>query len=898
MTHPFQWTLYIGPAWHPESSNYFLDWTGIAADGAFDLDLQTTLASTLNSGATTVSLVDASKVVTTGGVWIGPNGSGQGWEYVEYTGKSGNDLLNAVREPPADREHNGVHSAGAVVRSWWKVSGNDGRLRANMSLDDLLVATDWQFEVSGIAGPQVAFRPFHFAVVQYRQAVTGNLLTMFTGFLDTSTIRDDARKVRNWSAKAGSIALILRRIQVRGIRVGNFDAAVHGSAASSTPLGAAHKERWSGDFIAANPSFDPNVLLEEDGDGIWINDRMVGTKESPGSYQGFSQIYINPPNSVNGGTRWIEIIGRDTASMDIVAWNRDTNSEWPLDIPSVNLSGGKRMIIAESAFRFQEENPSQVADRIYDVSASDMNPTWFNNIKPQGGAIALKSFGNYYHAVYWGDVDQSDTGWAPDGWTGSPMPAPKADETMRWKANDSGHVNTKDDWEVSRRQSPGYMIEPNDDDGSQAWVTVDLPGMGLVLHEDITPTSPDVLDILYIDGQNGPSTDGLPSSGTLVIGDEHISYSSKTYRGVIVTARGANSTTADYHAAGDAVFLLFSQGGRTMVTDALPLKSLTWERYGGTIYPADFKWRYSALPARKPGEPQNELDYEVTNTITGHTNSSHTQSLSNNRARTVLLEIQKMTTDPARPRLNRIKILVDPAYFTSTYWLASGQTVEQLIWQIGRNAGLSSTLITAAGGGAAPGGFMTAIDNAWSVMTSAAEMGGSQVIVTRDSKVQVAPDTFWMAAVGGYTPVATWDADDISSVELIRTGGGYVSQVRITWQKPDGSDGGLAVYPATPNELGKPLELGTMYFADKTAAELAARKRYYLTRYPYELAVTLASGNLSIQPRQIHRIQWQLDSDMQPMDRLVLVTSVSHSVENQTLNTLFTGIVIDRESDG
>jgi len=896
MTHPFQWTLFVGPAWEPADSAFYTSWTGFVIGLSSTIDYQTTLASALNSGVTSATLTNGGSFPTAGGLWIGPNGSGQAWEYVPFTGRSGNTISGMVRESTADREHNGVHSAGAVVRPWLKINQNDGRLRVNMSLDEMMVSTDWQFEVSGIAAPQVVFRPFHLAVIQGRAAASGSLLDTFVGFLDASTIRDDAKRVRKWSARVGSVAHLLARIEVDGVRMGDFDAVTHGSARSSTALGAAHKERWSGDFVAANPSFDADGVLDDDDDTVWIGDRMIGTDEPPGSFDGISQIYISPPLSVNAGARWLEFINHDTASVELVAWNRDTASVGVLDIPSVTMNAGERFIVAENAARFLAENPSQEATQIFDVSGSD-NPGWFNNLKPAGGAVAFNFFGNKSSAVYWGDVDQSDTGWAPDGWTGAAMAAPGYDETMRYKMLDSGHVNTKDDWEVSRRQSPGYTIEDNNL-GEQAWIAVDLPSMGLALHEDITASAPGAGATLLIDGQNGPSTDGLPSSGTLVVGDEYITYSAKVSGGVTVSARGASGTTAAAHVAGDAIFVVFTQATRTTITDALPLKSLTWERSGGTIYLSNFKWRYSALRARTPDEEQHEDDYEVTNTVTSHATSSHTQTLTDNRAATVLLEIQKMTIDPARPRVNRLKALVDPAYFDSGQWLSSGETIEELIEQIAVNAGLSSAIVVTTGGGATPGGFTTARDKAWAVMASAAEMGGSYIRVERDSQISVAPDDFWIEAVGGYTPLATWTRDEIANVEWSRRSGGQVSQVRITWETPDGSDGGVVAWPSTPDKLGSVLELGTWYFATEAGATLAARKRYFMTRYPAELVVTLAAGNLAVEPRQIYGIQWRFADDMQDFDRLVLVRQVEHYVEKQTLGTVLYGIVIDRESDG
>jgi hypothetical protein len=125
-----------------------------------------------------------------------------------------------------------------------------------------------------------------------------------------------------------------------------------------------------------------------------------------------------------------------------------------------------------------------------------------------------------------------------------------------------------------------------------------------------------------------------------------------------------------------------------------------------------------------------------------------------------------------------------------------------------------------------------------------------------------------------------------------------VSQVKIRWETPDGSDGGVAMWPSVPDKLGSVQEIGTLYFATEAGATLAARKRYYLTRYPYEFMVTLAEGELDVEPRQVGLLQWQFANDMQATSRLLLIRQVQHYVEGQTLGTVLHGIQIDRESDG
>lgn len=890
---PFQWSIYIGPPWHDAASPYYFDWPSFNKDVASGLNVVTTVASTLVSGANAVVLANAGSFSPKGGLWIGPNGTGEGWEYCENAGKNVNTLTSLTREPTTDRDHNGNHTAGAAARLWWLLGENDGNLSMTFSLDDLSVASDWQFEISGIKAPQAAFQPLHVAIVQYRQATTGTLTNFLVGFLDSASIQDDARSTRGWSARFASVGMMLRRLQVEGVRVGNFDLAVAGQATSTIPLAAAHKERWTGDFTPAAPNFEPAIVLQEEDDGIWIGDRMIGTSEDPTDYSGFSQIYINPPASINSGSKWFEFIWRDTASVEVIAWDSVNNYQVHLTLPSYEVHAGERVIVAENEVVFLRENPTQEAIQIFDVSGSS-NPGFFNHLWPAGGGMAFNFFGSFTSGVFWGTTTPDIADFA-GAWVGPPMPAPKRDETMRWKPLDRDNANTKDNWEVSMRQSPGYRIH-NNTRGEQAWLSVTLPGMGLILHDDISTTSPLAGQFLAIDGQNGPSTDGLANPGDLVVGDEVIRYINKTPTGVTVSERGAYGTTLAAHKASDAIFVFHTQNGRLSVTDAMPIRALIWERSAGsTNYPRDFNWRYSALPARTPDAEQHEDDYEFYQPITDYAFPSMQLTLAQARVKSILIEFKRMAADPSRPRINRVKAMVDESYFDSSLWLAEGSSIEALMQRILLNAGLAAGAVRILSNGVAPSGFTTAIDMAWNVIASAAELGNSMIKIDRDSKVVLQPDNLWKVPVGTYAPSRTWTRANAANVQFSRISGSSVSQVKLHWKLPDGSDGGVANYPTTPAALGGIQEVGPLYFATSADADLAARKRYFLSRYPYELVITVAQGDITVEPHQIHRVQWPLDEDGQQVDRLILVRQVQQSVSNQMLSTVLHGIIIDQE---
>lgn len=887
--------VFVGPAFTRADDATYYDASGIVAgSNPAVLVTQTTLATTLANGATTCTVTAAANLPAKGGVFIGPNGSGQGWEYVPYTGRDGAQLSGLVREAAAQREHSGVHSAGAVVRPFIEFVGNDGKLRVSHMSDDAMVSSRWTAEISGIGAPQVALRPFHLAVIQVRTAPNAPWQVHLVGYLDRSSIRDDYRRAGEWTARIVSLADVLGKIQVQGVRVGDFDAAAHATAQSSAPLASPHKERHSGDYRAAAPSFAPdNVLSDED--TIWIADEYVGTPEPVSlSYQGFTQIYINPPATLNQGHKWIEWINRNIAASNLWIYRTSTDETFSVDLTDIDLEDGERAALVADPAKYAEMNPQSEA-RILDVRESN-DPYFLDHFDPAGGAVGWAYQDNLSDVVMWGNQTTKPPGWDSSDWSGPPLPAPKPDETMRYLPNATPTGQSRDVWAVGRVQSPGYQIK---DDGDDAWLYIELPGMQLALADDITASEPGAGDVIrVVDASGGPSTDGLPAAGTLVIGDEQITYTAKTAArdGVVVAQRGANGTAAAAHSAGDAIFIRHVWGGRTMITDALPIDRTVWVRRGGGIYPAKFTLRWSALVAASPAETRHEGDYEEIRVVSGHIGSTYEwDHQAGFRARSFVFEFERMNVDPARPRMNRVKMLVDKTDFDATRWLASGQTVGQLISRIAQNAGIAANRISVGAGTLATEGFATAIDNAWAVMVSAAEMGGAYVEATADGRVSILPDGYWTNVLESIPISYAWTRANAAEVELVKNAGGTVSQVRLHWQTPDGATVGEVRYPTTPDPIGRIVDLGPYYYADEGAAELSARKRYWMTRYPFEWMIVPAEGDLDILPRRAHSVTWQLDPSEQPVERVILVRQVDHIVQNNVLETVIFGTQVDRE---
>jgi hypothetical protein len=905
MTTLIFWRAFAGPAARPNNQADFYDWSVHDAGAADNLTAAVgSLTATLADAATSLSLASTSAWPSKGGVWIGPNGANEAWEYCGYTGKTATTLTGLTRESATYREHNGVHTAGALAQVWYPLSANDGRLHVvEELLDGGLTTSGWSAELSGIDAPQIVFRQDHVVIVQTRESpVTGHPSAVWrnwlVGFLDASSLRDDATLVRSWTARLMSSIHLLGKFESRSVRVGDWDLVVHGELSSSTPLPtqAAHKESTRNDFTAAEPDLSAQSAGDGDEGTLWIADEMVGTPNNPSGYGGIDQFYIHPPLSLSKGYKWVEIANYDVAANQLVAWHPVLGNRM-VSLPDTELGTADEdyMIICENQDRFLAENPSSRAKAIVDVEIQGA-ANFFDYVDWQGGALAIRvpAIDDMVNAMRWGTqtTRPDDPLWTL---TGGYVAAPGVDQTARYDY-------VAGIWKVARAQSPGYQIK---DDGNDAWIFVELPGMGLMLTDDMTATVPGAGQLLRIQDAQGPSTDGLPASGTLRIAEEGISYSSKTTDGVMVSGRGALGSSPVAHVAGDAVYLVHTQGtpSLTASTDALPILSTGWTRQGGTIYPAQYTWRWSMLAGvRSPGDSKDQykVDYEIQLARTGHTTSSDEviHSASPTRVKAMLIEFMKMTLDPARPRLNTLYARVDPAYYDGDHWLTGGETVGELIAQLVANALFPAGSVSVTAGGAVSTGHATEIGNTRQVMMDLADFGGSVIVCGLDSKLTIAPDAFWTLPLLSPTPTHTWTRTTAASANKDNRSGSTWKQVRLSWRTPDGSASGTAIWPSQPAWKGVTAEIDEMLYASQSAAESSARRRFWMAKYPYTMSIELAEGDLTVHARQVQRLIWQFAGEMQPVDRLLMVTAVDHLIENQVLTTMVEGLQVDREIEG
>lgn len=903
----FTHRAFIGPAWLVASSAYYFDWSDNDVGSVLSPDpTPTTLTSSLASGATTAAGAAFGTYPAAGSVFIGPNGVNEGWEVVRYSSKDTNNLYGLGRESTTNRDHNGVHTSGAAVKFWWTtIEFADDKLSISRQIDDLLAVKTWTATLSGVFIPQSAIRNNHLIVIQSKTTPGGSFANLLVGWLSAPNIKDDHRKAGEWSVQILCSALMAAQHEIAGIRSGDLDIAKHGSANASSVLGNPNKERASGDYKAASPSFSADQALNDDANAPWTGDRYIGTENTPISggtgdpsmaALQITQMYINPPAGTRGGSRWIELtLTQDSNVQGLSIFAARTLSpgykQWTFKGPGY-LTIGSHILLVEDEDVFAEDNPSASPDTIYE------NEEFFPSLDVTSGELGLRidALNQWVHNVKWGDGTQSlpsIDGGVPGLWSGARIAAPGLGETMRYIYDPAGTpTDPVDWWEVGNVQSPGYDIDTSPDE----WLQVELPAMGLVLRDDITATVPGVGDVLYINNDSGPSNEGLYVTSTVQIGSEQITTSAKSGTvGMVVAARGANSTTAAIHVAGDTVFVVDTDG---TATDAHHIKQISVEQTAGSgIVPKAFSIRVSNLPggARTPSDG-NDYNNDYTQLVAPTTNTLDVYDWvmsPSERVKTILIKIARMSTDPARARMSRLKALVNEANFSADRWIMGGD-VGDVITAILTQANIPAGAITISTVAAAPEGHSTEKGDALSVLTSFAEYTGFQVDCGLDSKFTCssALGAFWITASPSF--VETWDRSNTANIEMIQNTDAGVSQVSLEWRTADGTDEGTVTFPSEPDVIGSVLEIGPFIYDDATDALASATRRYYMEKYNHTLVAACAGYEPGMEPGQIHKFQWQFNSANPEMNRLYVVKTVDHGYDKNIASTVLTLAQIDR----
>jgi hypothetical protein len=783
-----------------------------------------------------------------------------------------------------------------VVKLWYEIPENNWQLSLLSEMDGNLATIQWSADIGGgVKIPQVAIKNNHLIIVQKASAPGGTFSNWLVGWLQSPTFAETTAYRRQWSAKIVSSAQMIAQQTVSGVRVSDLNIARNGSPSGQSTLAAFYKERYSGDYVAAEPDLSPASTNDGSASTLWIAEHVIGSqlgiaKPTVDPTQTgdliITQARLSKPSGEGSGYRWIEITVTEDGSQPSFLLIAGNGAVQGLGVAGTYTAQDK-IIICEDDVLFQEQNP--LSSAVLVVSLEDEPTNFFDSLVLAGDSLGL-----------WFDTDLND-GWTsllmwgtgasypdagvgkedPPTWSGAKVAAPLPGQTMRYKWTDSG--TPADNWVTDYNDHAGYRYS-RDQDTDEIWYHIELPSMGLQLAHDVASG---YTGVITLKDESGETTGGLPSSGEVQIGSDIETFNAKTDTTITLT-----SAPSSDHVEGDPVYVYFS----SVSSDGVPINRIRWT--AGSIHPMNFEILYSRLPnARTPGTSAYLNDYVQLADVTSHGSSTYELTFSTVRARHIVMLVSGMSTNPARVRFSEFEVYLDRTYYDTDTWLEDGTAT----------TGLFDTLLTLAN---MPSGALTLTDdgnsdlsnvttekqNAWTVAADLADFTNHRLTVQRDSKITVAKDTFWTSN-NSYTAHTTWTRSNAAEVRMLQdvAGIGTVAQVKLSWRSPDESEDGTESYPSTADWRGDIVEIGPYVYANATAAQAAARKQFHLRKFPYTMYVKPKTPSASYAPGQIHRVQWQFDVSRATMDRYFMVTSVSNEFADLQWSQSLNMIQVSRE---
>lgn len=893
----YQFQVFIGPKLTYPDSAYHFDWN--LARTIYPPALVRTLSGTLAAPptASSVPLSSTSSYPSKGGVWVKSTpAAGTRYEYIEYGGLSGNSLVNLFRE------EGWSHAAGSTVAPFMELEGDNGTITVNETIDDTLALSSWSAQIAGYRAPESLLRPGHICLVQRRKWDTASKSWgsgwswLLVGVVQNPRIQDDAKRAANWNFTIVPVLDYRKNTKIKGVRVGNFDVGPNSSAQSSTPLAVAYKEAQNNDFDAAEPGFDASNLLTDEVDKLWINNKFLGgsnpslngTQEWPHvhsvtgfnntQYAGYlmTQLYINLPAGNPKGAAWMELTCyvSQLTNLRLVAQN---GQEMITGRSVQDIPYGGKVIICDNLERFEAENPGHGAHDVLTAEGRESGINIFNILSPSIGGLAIFSRGTGIQGsiALWGGqsyaamkATRTDLTWSRV-FSGATAAAPAlTGQTLRYLFNPPAPTQGNDYWTVDYVHTPGYDLPGNSGIGSSGdpppWVQIELPGLGLELASNILANA----TTIPIKDASGPSTNGLPTSGTIQIGTEQINYSAKGEESLTC------SPTAQPHVAGDKIYLL--EGGT--ITDALPIKQIQFLPARSGIRPELIRVSLSRLPggARRPNEGDGYVyDYQLITDITysALTGGVYNVPVANRRIKTALFIVRSLNSnEPKRPRLQQIKLLVDRDQYDQTYW-ASDPDASLFLRDVLSRVGYAAGSIITSGSFPDLESQQTATTSAYDILLDTARQYLLRVSVGWDSRITITPTAFWTTLT--HAPAVYWYRHTLQNASIQKRGGNRVKQMEIEYSTAGAS--ATYYYPTVANRDGTQTPAGPYRVSSAGLMSAIAINLYNIETADYVFSADVAGTGSTVKPGDIHAVTWDW-GDQEDKQRKFVIVAVEHKI--------------------
>lgn len=829
----------------------------------------TTVPPGFEPGDTVLNVASTIGFPDSGGLFVGTWGEVTSGEFIWYQGKDAYSFTGVFSTDPT-KGYPGPFTTALTVSNFIDITNKVTSFSFQEVLQD--VEGTWNIDLSGIDYDSVLLAQNNMIVVMLSLSPEpsdvsnwSDQFVLCAGYIKPASVQDDYKQGASWSLAATGLNLYTSRTDMQAKRFGRSNLLENSSATGSQYLVDSSVLGYPGEVIgrqtmeydkAVDASITTSYCSIAIPNTVAINGNLGNLPQAKVCEVGFG-----PVGTGDDGAYFVIWSGNDIPLRYFAIHNRQSPSIYLHTKDNENLPtipNGSKLILCRNREVFESWAGPQDAE-VFEWRI--LNPNFV--LRKEGDAIW---FVNNWEAtqnfqIKWGDYSGATLGPLDYG--------------------EAYYIDADGNWALTDTPVPGWNTKAS----SWAWLSAEVPPLAITLDEEISAGSPTTGGTITV----SPSTAGLnQSGGEILIDTERITYSSATDDTLVVSQRGANSTTAATHLVGANVYPV--ENNQSTTNDYIDLVS--WKRKvayddGIAVVPTDFEIYIStqaspAYPTTDVEDDDWKVDWTRASFVSGHTEFSWDSYWeSGRRARHVMILCRKMLNG-GRFILSELEAKRAGSHDPSSTVVSTvGDVFEDMLSS--GDFGLPIAQLEISGLATVSHDFVATRGRLSERLKELAAQTGSVIYYNRDNTITITRSPWH--PLGGLPDVThTLTRDNLRTVNMVESQRNAISQVVLNVRNPQTKETFQIQFPPSSQTLGEQLELERVFLGSSNEARYLAEMIYKQSNNQDRVDVVLKGHGDGFRIGQRVLLTWDMDRAGNKFSgKSFIITGISVSASRSTV---------------
>lgn len=803
-----------------------------------------------------------------GGLFVGTWGETTSGEFIWYQGKDAYSFTGVFSTDPI-KGYPGPFTTALTVSNFIDITNKVTSFSFQEVLQD--VEGTWNIDLSGVDYDSVLLAQNNMVVVMLSLSPEpsdvsdwSDQFVLCAGYIKPASVQDDYKQGASWSLAATGLNLYTSRTDMQAKRFGRSNLIENASATGSQHLVDSSILGYPGEVIgrqtmepdkAVDGSITTSYCSLDVPDILPVNGNLGNLPQAKVCEVGFG-----PVGTGDDGAYFVIWSGNDIPLRIFAIHNRQSPSVYlhTKDNESLpTIPNGSRIILCRNREVFESWAGPQEAE-VFEWRLLNGNFV----LRKEGDAIWFvnnwESLQNYQ--IKWGDYAGATLGPLDYG--------------------EAYYIDADGNWALTDTPVPGRNTKAS----SWAWLAAEIPQLAITLTEDISSGSPTTGGTITV----SPSTAGLAQDGgQIMIDTECIAYSSATDTTLVVSERGANSTTAAAHLTGAIVY----QFENSQATTNDFIDHVRWQRKntyddGVAAVPTDFEIYTSTLaspiyPTTNTTDNAWRNDWTPYAYVSGHSDFSwDSHQTDGRRARHVMILCRKMLNE-GRFILSELEVNRAGSHDPSSIAVSTvGDVFENILLN---DFGFPIAQLEVGDLSAISHDFVATRGRLSERLKELASQTGNVIYYNRDNTITITRSPWH--PLGGLPDVThTLTRDNLRTVSFVESQRNAIGQVVLNVRNPQTKETFQVRFPPSAQTLGEQLELERVFLGSSSDAKYLAEMIYKQSNNQDRVDVVLKGHGDGFRIGQRVLLTWDMDRAGNKFSgKSFIITGISVSASRSTV---------------